>query len=305
MDKIVNIDTVADFDRIWGIPTRHPLVNVMDGDKVQGRIAHCRKHFNLYVIYIKDIICADSITYGRGEYDFQENTLVFVGPGQVLGHPADGSTFPAKGWCLYFSPELLRGTPLAGRMRDYTFFSYAANEALHISQQERCAIIDCLRKIEDELANGNDRHSNMIIASAIELFLNYCSRFYDRQFVTRKKVNKDIIIAFEELVDDYYTSDKARTHGTLTVNRCAEHLHLSPNYFGDLIRKEIGRSPKEYILAKSMGLAKEMLWSTRLSISEIAYALGYQYPQYFTRAFKTATGMTPNQYRYTTGVVSE
>lgn len=297
MDRIVNVNTVADFDRIWGIETRHPLVNVMDGTKLFTPVPHCRKHFNLYVIYIKDIICADSITYGRGKYDFQENTLVFVGPGQVLGHPADGSTFPPMGWCLYFSPELLRGTPLAGRMRDYTFFSYAINEALHISQEERQTIIDCLTKIDDEINNGNDRHSNMIIASAIELFLNYCSRFYDRQFVTRKKINKDTITAFEELVDDYYSTGRAQEHGTLTVNWCAEKLNLSPNYFGDLIRKETGKSPKEYIQAKSINIAKEMLWQTRLSISEIAYTLGYQYPQYFSRAFKTATSMTPNEYR--------
>lgn len=297
MDNIVNVDTVADFDRIWGVESRHPLVNVIEGERIAAPVAHCRKHFNLYVIYIKDVICADHITYGRGKYDFQENTLVFVGPGQVLGHPADGSTFPAMGWCLYFSPELLRGTALAGRMKEYTFFSYAINEALHISQQERVTIIDCLKKIDEEIANCNDRHSNQIISSAIELFLNYCDRFYDRQFMTRKKVNKNIITTFEELVDDYYSTGKAQQHGTLTVNWCAEKLNLSPNYFGDLIRKEIGKSPKEYIQTKSIGVAKELLWKTDRSISEIAYELGYQYPQYFSRAFKTATGMTPNQYR--------
>lgn len=227
----------------------------------------------------------------------QENTLVFVGPGQVLGHPADGSVFTAKGWCLYFSPELLRGSSLMGKMKDYTFFTYAINEALHISPQERRTITDCLCKIGEEIAAGADSHSNMIIASAIELFLNYCARFYDRQFITRKKVNKDIITSFEELVDDYYSSGKAAQLGTLTVNWCADKLNLSPNYFGDLIRKETGVSPKEYIQSRSIAAAKEMLWQTRLSVSEIAYALGYQYPQYFTRAFKNATGLPPNEYR--------
>lgn len=297
MDSIVKVESVADFDRIWGVAPRHPLVNVIEGSRITSPVAHCRKNFSLYVIYIKDVICADYITYGRGEYDFQENTLVFVGPGQVLGYPADGSTFKAKGWCLYFSPELLRGTSLAGRMKNYSFFSYAANEALHVSPQERETIIDCLEKIDAEIEHGHDRHSNMIIASAIELFLNYCERFYDRQFITRKKVNKDVVTAFEELVDDYYASGKAAANGTLTVNWCAERLNLSPNYFGDLIKKETGRSPMEHIQAKSMGIAKEMLWQTKTSVSEIAYALGYQYPQYFSRAFKTATGMTPNEYR--------
>lgn len=297
MDSIVKVNTVADFDRIWGVGTRHPLVNVIEGSRIHRPVAHCRKHFNLYVIYIKDIICADRITYGRGQYDFQENTLVFVGPGQVLGYPADGSTFEAKGWCLYFSPELLRGTSLAGRMRDYNFFSYAINEALHISQQERHTIIDCLRKVDEEIDNGDDRHGNMIITSAIELFLNYCTRFYDRQFITRKKINKDVVTSFEELIDDYYTTGKAEKTGTLTVNWCAEQLNLSPNYFGDLIKKETGKSPMEHIQSRSIAIAKEMLWQTGKSISEIGYTLGYQYPQYFSRAFKTATGMTPNQYR--------
>lgn len=300
MDEIVKISTVADFDRIWGLESRHPLVNVLEGSEVPAPVPHCRKKFDVYVIYLKDIICADSITYGRGEYDFQVNTLVFIGPGQVLGHPADGLTFEAKGWCLYFSPELLRGTSLAGRMKDYTFFSYAINEALHISQQERETIIDCLKKIDDEIKQGNDRHSNIIIASAIELFLNYCSRFYERQFITRKKVNKDIIARFEEFVDDYYNSGKASNEGTLTVNRCAEAMNLSPNYFGDLIRKETGQSPKDYIQQKVMNIAKDMLWQSDKSISEIAYALGYQYPQYFTRAFKTFTGNTPMEYRQQT-----
>ena len=297
MDKIVEVNTVADFDKIWGVGTRHPLVNVIEGSKIQTPVAHCRKHFGMYVVYIKDVICADYIKYGRGEYDFQENTLVFVGPGQVLGYPADGSTFEAKGWCLYFSPELLRGTSLAGRMKNYTFFSYSVNEALHISPDERDTIIGCLRLIDSEINRGNDRHSNMIITSAIELFLNYCSRFYDRQFVTRKKVNKDVIMAFEDLIDDYYASGKAADNGTLTVNWCAQQLNLSPNYFGDLVKKDTGKSPMEHIQAKSMNIAKEMLWQTKHSISEIGYALGYQYPQYFSRAFKASTGMTPNEYR--------
>ena len=297
MDKIVEVNTVADFDKIWGVGTRHPLVNVIEGSKIQTPVAHCRKHFGMYVVYIKDVICADYIKYGRGEYDFQENTLVFVGPGQVLGYPADGSTFEAKGWCLYFSPELLRGTSLAGRMKNYTFFSYSVNEALHISPDERDTIIGCLRLIDSEINRGNDRHSNMIIASAIELFLNYCSRFYARKFVTRKKVNKDVIMAFEDLIDDYYASGKAADNGTLTVNWCAQQLNLSPNYFGDLVKKDTGKSPMEHIQAKSMNIAKEMLWQTKHSISEIGYALGYQYPQYFSRAFKASTGMTPNEYR--------
>ena len=297
MDKIVNIATVRDYNEYWGVENRHPLVNVLEGSQVVRPIPNCRKNLGVYVIFLKDVLCADYLKYGRKEYDYQENTLGFVSPGQVFGYPADGSTYRAKGWCLYFSPELLRGTQLGRHIKDYTFFSYDVSEALHLSQQERETIIDCLKKIDDEINNGMDKHSNTIIASAIELFLNYCTRFYDRQFITRKKANKDILVHFEEVLDDYFTSEKPQSHGVLSVAYCAERLHLSANYFGDLIKKETGKSAQEYVQQKIMDTAKDMLMGSGKSISEIAYALGYQYPQYFSRAFKKVVGCTPNEYR--------
>lgn len=299
MDKIVNIRTVAEYNEYWGLENRHPLVNVLEGSQIMRPIPNCRKNFDLYVIFLKDVMCADYLKYGRKEYDYQENTLVFVSPGQVLGYPADGSTYQAKGWCLYFSPELLRGTQLGRHMKDYSFFSYDVSEALHLSLQERETIIDCLKKIDDEINNGTDKHSNTIIASAIELFLNYCNRFYDRQFITRKKANKDILSRFEELLDEYFASNKPQSYGTPSVAYFAEQLHLSANYFGDLIKKETGKSAQEYVQQKIMGTAKDMLANPEKSVSEIAYALGYQYPQYFSRAFKKVVGCTPNEYRIT------
>ncbi len=297
MDEIVKIETVSDYNEYWGLEDRHPLVNVLEGSQITRPIPNCRKNFGLYVIFLKDVKCVDYLKYGRKEYDYQENTLVCVAPGQVLGNPADGSTYQAKGWCLYFSPELLYGTQLGRHIKDYTFFSYDVSEALHLSLQERETIIDCLKKIDDEINNGNDRHSNTIIASAIELFLNYCTRFYDRQFITRKKANKDILTHFEELLDDYFTSNKPKRLGTPTVAWCADQLHLSPNYFGDLIKKETGKSAIEHIQRKTIDTAKDFLIQTDKSISEIAYCLGYQYPQYFSRAFKKAVGCSPNEYR--------
>lgn len=297
MDNIVNIATVSDYNAHWGIADRHPLVNVIEGSQVTEPIPNCLKNFGVYVVFLKDVICADYLKYGRQEYDFQENTLVFVSPGQVLGHPADGSTYQTKGWCLYFSPELLRGTQLGRHMKDYSFFSYDVHEALHLSLQERETIIDCLKKIDDEINNGADKHSNTIIASAIELFLNYCNRFYDRQFITRKKANKDILARFEELLDGYFASEKPQSYGTPSVAYFAGQLHLSANYFGDLIKKETGKSAQEYVQQKIMDTAKDMLADPKKSVSEIAYALGYQYPQYFSRAFKKVTGCTPNEYR--------
>ena len=297
MDKIKKIYSVSEYNEYWGLPDRHPYVNVLEGSQISRPIPNCRKNIDLYVIFVKDVKCANYITYGRKEYDFQANTLVFIGPGQVFGYPEDGSSYQAKGWALYFSPELLRGTQLGRHIKDYTFFSYEANEALHVSAQERDAIIDCMKKIDDEINHGTDHHSNTIIASLIELLLNYCSRFYDRQFTTRKKANKDILTHFEELLDGYFLSDKPKQIGTPTVAWCAEQLHLSPNYFGDLIKKETGKSAIEQIQRKTINTAKDLLMQTNQRIGEIAYNLGYQYPQYFNRAFKKAVGCSPNEYR--------
>lgn len=297
MEKILQLETIKEHNDYIGIETRHPLVNVVEGSKIEHPIPHARKHVGMYVVFLKELKCTDNLTYGRQSYDFQENTMVFIAPGQVYGHSADGSTYKGSGWCLMFHPELLRGTQLGRHIKDYTFFSYDVNEALHLSLQERETIIDCLKKIDDEITGGNDRHSNIIIASAIELLLNYCTRFYDRQFITRKKANKDILSHFEELLDNYFTSDKPKHLETPTVAWCADQLHLSSNYFGDLIKKETGKSAQEYVQQKIMDTAKDMLSNSEKRVSEIAYALGYQYPQYFSRAFKKVTGCTPNEYR--------
>ncbi len=299
MDKIVSIKTVKEYNEYWGIENRHPLVNVLEGSQITRPIPNCRKNFNLYVIFLKDVKCADFLKYGRKEYDYQENTLVFVSPRQVLGYPSDGLTYRAKGWYLYFSSELLRGTQLGRHIKDYTFFSYNTSEALHLSLQERDTIVDCLKKIDDEINNRTDRHSNIIITPAIELSLNYCTRIYDRQFITRKKANKDILTHLGELLDSYFTSDKPERIGIPTVAWCADQLHLSPNYFGDLIKKETGKSAQEYVQQKIMDVAKSLLSDSEKTISKIAYALGCQYPQYFSRAFKKTEGCTPNEYRLT------
>lgn len=297
MDKIINIPNVRDYDEYWGVPSRHPHINIVDGSLLADPVANCRKNVGMYVIFLKDVLCADYITYGRKEYDFQKNTLVFIGPGQVFGHPCDGSAYQPKGWCLYFSPDLLHGTPLSDRMKDFSYFSYAANEALHVSEKERNAVIDCFRKIDYELDCTDDRHSKKILTSLLELLLNYSQRFYDRQFATREKDNKDILVRFENLIDDYFVSGKAMDIGTPTVSWCASQLCLSPNYFGDLIKKETGRTAIDYIQQKTMTRAKELLMHPERSISEISFMLGYQYPQYFTRAFKKVVGCTPNVFR--------
>lgn len=184
----------------------------------------------------------ETLRYGCNYYDYQEGTLVFLAPGQVIGVEDDGKVYQPQGMALVFHPDLLRGTTLGRTIKDYTFFSYQVNEALHLSEQERHIIIDCFRNIEEELHHTIDKHSQRLIVSNIELFLNYCVRFYDRQFITRENVNKDILTRFENLLNDYFYSEKPESSGLPTVKYCADQMHLSANYFGDLIKKETGKT---------------------------------------------------------------
>jgi len=253
-------------------------------------------HFGFYTIYLKEIKCGD-LKYGCNYYDYQEGTLVFVSPGQVLGIEPNGEYYQPKGYALTFHPDLIRGTALARHMNDYNFFSYEVFEALHLSESERNVIVDCFSKIDFELKRPIDKHSKTLIVTNIELFLNYCLRFYDRQFITRDHVHKGILEKFEHNLNDYFQSDKPKTLGLPSVSFFADELNLSANYFGDLIKKETGKSAQEYIQSKLMDLAKEKIFDTSKSVSEIAYELGFKYPQHFSRSFKQSVGYSPNEYR--------
>lgn len=223
-------------------------------------------------------------------------TLIFLAPNQVIGENGNNYYQP-QGIALVFQPDLIAGTSLGKNIGNYHFFSYAVNEALHLSEQERKIVEDCFAKIEYELQHAIDKHSKQLIVSNIELFLNYCTRFYDRQFITRDNVNKGILERFEEILNSYFSSDKPQTIGLPSVSWCADELNLSTNYFGDLIKKETGISAQEYIQAKVINIAKERIFDVDKSISEIAYELGFKYPQHFTRLFKQKTGITPNEYK--------
>lgn len=295
MDKIVKIDTVTEYNEMAGVETLHPLVSVIDFSKSKP-MCHSRHTFGFYTVFLKDVMCGDLI-YGRQTYDYQEGTLVFLAPGQVIGFKNNGQHFQPKGYALLFHPDLLRGTSLGKNIKNYTFFSYEVNEALHMSEQERKIIQESLSNIQYELQHSIDKHSKTLIVRHIELFLDYCTRFYDRQFITRDFVNKDILTKFENTLNDYFNSDKPKFAGLPSVQYCADQLHLSANYFGDLIKKETGESAKEHIQLKLMDIAKERIYDDSKTVSEIAYELGFQYPQHFTRLFKQRIGCTPNEYR--------
>jgi len=295
MDEILKLGNISQYNTLRGVETFHPLVSVIDMSKAKATQS-ARINFGFYCIFLKEIKCGD-LKYGCNHYDYQEGTLVFVSPGQILGINNTELIQP-KGWALLFHPDLIRGTSLGHNIKNYTFFSYEANEALHLSEKERLLVIDCLNKIEYELHQSIDRHTKTLISNNIELLLNYCMRFYDRQFITRNNVNKDILVKFEKLLDNYFQSEITQTVGLPTVKYCADHLHLSVNYFGDLIKKETGKSAQEHIQLKLIDIAKERIFDTSKSLSEIAYELGFKHPQHFSRMFKNETGYTPNQFRF-------
>ena len=295
MDEIIRLENITQFNALRGLETLHPLVNVFDFSNMK-LIPGAMAHYGFYCVFLKDAICGD-LKYGCNYYDYQEGTLVFIAPGQVVGIGSKPGTNMPKGWGLLFHPDLIRGTSLGQNIKEYTFFSYESKEALHLSEKERQIILDCLNKIDFELHQSIDKHSKTLIANNIELFLNYCLRFYDRQFITRSHVNKDILVKFEKLLDNYFRSDIPQTAGLLTVKYCADQLHLSANYFGDLIKKETGKSPQEHIQIKVLDIAKERIFDKSKTLSEIAYELGFKHPQHFSRLFKNETGFTPNKYR--------
>jgi AraC-like DNA-binding protein len=295
MVKILNLNTVQDYNDFLGQKTLHPLISVIDLSNTKP-VRHIRKNYGFYAIFLKDVKCGD-VRYGRSYYDYQEGTLVFISPGQIAGDDDNGETFQLKGWCLMFHPDLLRGTPLAQKMREYTFFSYEANESLHMSERERQTVINSFLEIKEELERSIDKHSKPIITASIEVLLNYCMRFYDRQFITRENVNKDMLARFEQLLDTYFESDNPQTIGLPSVQYCADRLHLSANYFGDLIKRETGKSAQEYIQLKLIDRSKDKLYNPNKPVNEIAYELGFKYPHHFSRLFKKVVGCSPSDYR--------
>ncbi len=292
---LLNIETVTEYNDMLGVETLHPQVSVIDLSKARP-MRHMRHTFSFYVVFLKDEKNCDLI-YGRQRYDYQKGSVVCLAPGQVIGIDDTGEAFQPQGYALCFHPDLIRGTNLGRNIKEYSFFSYEVNEALHLSEHERVIFVDCLTKIQEELRHSIDRLSQRLIANNIELLLNYCLRFYERQFITRQNVNRDILTRFEALLDNYFTGDNALHKGLPTVRYCAGELCLSPNYFGDLIKKETGKTALEWIQSKIIDIAKEQLLIPTNSINQVAYNLGFQYPQHFTRVFKKVAGTTPNEYK--------
>jgi AraC family transcriptional activator of pobA len=295
MEQFIKTETIAQYNEIKGVETKHPLISIFDNSITNALPNNCKIQFGVYAVFLKAGHCGE-LRYGRNNYDYDDGTLVFVAPGQVI-EVKNGENYLPTGSALLFHLDLIKGTALGKQMSQYSFFSYDSHEALHLSLKEQQIIKDLFSKLEYELNQSIDKHSKSIITNNIELLLNYCVRFYDRQFITRENINTDILSKFENLLNGYFQSENAQDLGLPSVGYFANLLHLSANYFGDLIKKETGKSAQEHIQLKLINLAKERIFDTNKSISQIAFELGFKYPQHFNRMFKKNTGYTPVEYR--------
>ncbi len=299
MSEIIHIESITEVHKILGIEKpKHPLVTILNHKDIQLNrdMSGVRVSLNLYQISLKKCP-SNSFQYGRNSYDFQEGTMIFTSPGQVVSFGEWDQGYVANGWTLAFHPDLIRKSELGRNIDKYSFFSYDANEALHLSDLEKDMIRGLLDKIIMEYSQNIDKHSQKLIISNIELVLDYCTRYYDRQFYTRTNLNNDVVAGFERLLKDYYSTNVALEEGIPTVAYCGTQLGMSPNYLSDLLKKETGRNAQDHIHLYVIDRAKTQLLNSGESISQIAYGLGFDYPQHFSKLFKKKTGMTPAEYR--------
>jgi AraC-like DNA-binding protein len=300
MENIIRLESISQLNSLFQqAAPKHPLISVVDFSKMEkhDKVEEIKLTCGFYSLMFKNH-CANRFRYGKEYYDFEEGTLICIAPNQIITIESDNSsTEDIVGWGLFFHPDLIRGTSLVSKMKDYTFFTYQVNEALHLSDKEKETLLDCVIKLENELTVNIDKHSQTLITSNIELLLNYCNRYYDRQFITRKKANTDLLVRFENSLNNYFNSGDLQKKGLPSVKYFAEQLFLSPNYLSDLLKKETGKNAQEHIHYYLIEEAKNILTNSDNTVSEIAYSLGFEYPNYFSKLFKSKTGMTPIEYR--------
>lgn len=301
MGTTFEINTVSQAHQSVGLPSpKHPLVSVVKTADFKPKMDFrgVKVINNLYQITLKSSGCGN-LTYGKNSYDYEEGTLVFTSPGQVTIFDGEmpATEESTEGWTLAFHPDLIRKSTLSEKIDHYSFFNYDVNEALHLSEEELRTIEELLDKIVKEYSQNLDKHSQNLIISNIELLLDYCTRFYDRQFYTRTNLNTDVVSKFERLMKSYYNKDLAVEQGIPTVQYLAKELNFSSNYLSDLLKKESGKTAQEHIHLFIVEKAKNTLLNSALSISEIGYSLGFEYPQHFSNLFKSKTGLSPSEYR--------
>ncbi len=293
MSKIMKVRSVGDYSRWVGDTDRHPLVSVIDYAEVSP-VRSSLNNYSVYGIFFHDEAEID-LAYGCGKYDYKKGSVICVAPGQIGGKEDNGERVMLTGWALLFHPDLLHGTPLEKTIKSYSFFDYRVNEALHMTDEEHDTLVSLMRQIRNEVERPRDAVQDAIIVNYIGLVLNFCQRFYSRQFLTRKLDNSDMLMKFDRLLHDYFDGNLQQTLGLPTVQYCADKLCMSANYFGDMIKKTTGDTASSYIRQYVIRQAKNEL-AAGASIAQVADTLGFAYPQHFSRMFKKQTGMTPSEY---------
>lgn len=293
MTKILNVNKTSDYSGYHGVTNLHPLITVIDFSEISP-IRHSLNRYGVYGVFVQEDNDLD-LTYGCGRYDYRDGSLICVAPGQIGGKEDNGERASIGGWALLFHPDLIHGTQLEKEIRHYSFFDYSVNEALHMNEKEHDIVVAIFKRIKSEISDPHDNFQNDILVGYISLLLKYCQRFYNRQFITRKLSNNDILSRFDSFLNEYFAESRQMKDGLPTVNICAEYLCLSTNYFSDLIKKMTGESPGRHIRQFIIRQIKNEL-ASGLTVAEVAYKLGFEYPAHLSRMFKKETGMTPTDY---------
>jgi len=299
MKTHIHLQNIADLQKVFQLGnSQHPLVTVLDFSKVTEQVYPDTKiSTDFYSILFKNY-CKNNLKYGRKSIDFQDGSLICIAPNQLIEMDTEIEERPDKmGWGLFFHTDLIRATALNEKIKSYSFFHYEVSEALHLSEKEKTILFDCIQTIQGELQENIDGYSQEIIVSTIEVLLGYCSRFYGRQMITRGQSNQSVLAQVQKVLNDYYSDEKRRENGLPTVKYVAESIHFSPSYLSDLLKKETGKNAQEQIHIFILEEAKNSLLNSEKNINEIAYELGFEYPQYFVKLFKQKTGKTPSAYR--------
>lgn len=293
MAKILKVNKTSDYSGYHGLTDRHPLITVIDFSEISP-VRHSLNRYEVYGIFVQQDNDLD-LRYGCGKYDYKEGSLICVSPGQIGGKEDNGERSSIGGWAILFHPDLINGTQLEKDIRNYTFFDYSVNEALHMNDTERDIVVSIIKRIKAETENPCDSLQNDILVSYLSLLLKYCQRFYNRQFITRKLSNNDILSRFDSYLKEYFAEGRQTSDGLPTVGDCAGHLCMSVNYFSDLIKRMTGESPGRMIRRFVIRQIKNEL-SSGLTVAEAAYKLGFDYPAHLSRMFRKETGMTPTEY---------
>jgi AraC family transcriptional activator of pobA len=291
--------SLSDAHRFFGLPAPlHPLISLIRGVHLPAASgeAHQSHVLSFYKVSYRPKL-SSKLKYGQGYYDFDEGGLLFAAPNQLIGGTEEQEVGACGQYTLLIHPDFLAPYPLAKKMRDYGFFTYATNEALHVSEPEKELLLSLFKTMDAELASRLDEFSQEVVVAQLELLLTYANRFYKRQFLTRKAVHSDLLQRLEETLAECFRSADLPSRGIPTVQYLAQRLHVSPSYLSDMLRALTGQSAQQHIHDKLIEQAKEQLATTRLSVSEVAYALGFEHPQSFSRFFKTKTSLSPLAFR--------